>query len=97
MLTQRSFIIQGLNYQGKIHVSLEQKIYELRQEKLREIEKLGQPAYPYKFEFTHTVPQILAEYGEKAAEQLEMSIDAVYLARSRILGRLRELGKGLLE
>ena len=52
-------------------MSLEQKIYELRQEKLKQIEALGQPAYPYKFEFTHTVPQILAEYGEKAAEQLE--------------------------
>src|SRR5947209_8317502 len=52
------------------HVSLEEKIYELRQEKLKQIEALGQRAYPYRFEFTHTVPQILAEYGEKTAEEL---------------------------
>ena len=59
-----------LNHQGKFHVSLEEKIYELRQEKLKQIEALGQRAYPYRFEFTHTVPQILAEYGEKTAEEL---------------------------
>jgi lysyl-tRNA synthetase class 2 len=52
-------------------VSLEQKIYELRQEKLRQIEALGQQTYPYRFDFTHTVPQILSEYGEKTAEQLD--------------------------
>jgi RNA polymerase sigma-70 factor (ECF subfamily) len=33
----------------------------------------------------------------EAAEQVGLSIDAVYLARSRILQRLRELGNGLLE
>ena len=52
-------------------MSLEQKIYELRQQKLREIEALGQQAYPYKFDFTYTVPQILEQYGDKTAEQLE--------------------------
>lgn len=51
-------------------MSLEQKIYELRQQKLREIEALGQPAYPHKFAFTHTVPQILAEFGHNTAEEL---------------------------
>src|SRR4029077_7507548 len=30
-----------------------------------------QQAYPHKFAATHTVPQILADYGEKTAEQLE--------------------------
>src|SRR6476620_1258567 len=52
-------------------VSFEESIYQLRQQKLREIEALGQQAYPHKFAFTHTVPQVLAEYGEKTAEQLE--------------------------
>ena len=52
-------------------MSLEEKIYELRQEKLKQIEALGQQAYPYRFEFTHAIPQILAEYGEKTAEELE--------------------------
>jgi lysyl-tRNA synthetase class 2 len=52
-------------------LSFEQNVYQLRQEKLRQIEALGQQAYPHKFEFTHTVPQILADYTAKTAEQLE--------------------------
>ncbi|MBZ5523456.1 MAG: lysine--tRNA ligase [Acidobacteriia bacterium] len=52
-------------------MSFEQNVYQLRQEKLKQIAALGQQAYPHKFEFTHTVPQILAEYTEKTAEQLE--------------------------
>jgi lysyl-tRNA synthetase class 2 len=52
-------------------VSLEQKIYELRQEKLTQIEALGQQSYPHRYEPSHNIPQILAEYGEKTAEQLE--------------------------
>jgi lysyl-tRNA synthetase, class II len=52
-------------------VSLDEKIYEQRREKLKQIEELGQPAYPYKFDFTHTVPQILSDYGDKTSEQLE--------------------------
>jgi len=52
-------------------VSLEKKIYELRQQKLRDIEALGQESYPHKYAFTHTVPQILGEYNQKTAEELE--------------------------
>jgi len=52
-------------------LSFEQEIYALRQEKLRQIEALGQQAYPRKFEVTHEIPRILAEFGEKTAEQLE--------------------------
>jgi lysyl-tRNA synthetase, class II len=40
-------------------VSLEKKIYELRQQKLRQIEALGQPAYPHKYEFTHNTAEEL--------------------------------------
>ncbi len=52
-------------------MALDEKIYELRREKLKQIEALGQEAYPRKYEFTHTIPQILAAYSEKTAEQLE--------------------------
>jgi lysyl-tRNA synthetase class 2 len=52
-------------------LALDEKIYELRREKLKQIEALGQEVYPRKYEFTHTIPQILAEYSEKTAEQLE--------------------------
>ena len=52
-------------------LAFDENIYELRRQKLREIEALGQTAYRSKYEFTHTVPQILAEYADKTAEQLE--------------------------
>jgi lysyl-tRNA synthetase, class II len=52
-------------------VSLEDNLYQLRREKLKQIEALGQQAYPYKYDFTHTIPQILADDGDKTAEQLE--------------------------
>ena len=52
-------------------MALDEKIYELRREKLKQIEALGQQVYPRKYEFTHTIPQILAEHSEKTAEQLE--------------------------
>src|SRR5947208_14020287 len=46
-------------------------MYGLRREKLKRIEALGQRVYPTKYEFTHTIPQVLAAYSEKTAEQLE--------------------------
>lgn len=52
-------------------MSLEKKIYDLRQQKLRDIEALGQESYPHKYAFTHTVPQILAEFSHNTAEELE--------------------------
>ncbi len=52
-------------------MALDDKIYELRKEKLKQIEALGQLAYPYRYESTHTLPQILDEYLPKTAEELE--------------------------
>ncbi|HET9792714.1 MAG TPA: lysine--tRNA ligase [Candidatus Angelobacter sp.] len=72
-------------------MSLEKKIYELRQQKLRQIEALGQPAYPHKYEFTHTVPQILAEFGHNTAEELEKGRVNVKVAGRMIA--LRLMGK----
>ena len=52
-------------------MALDQKIYELRKDKLKQIEALGQSAYPYRYETTHSIPQILDEYSTKAAAELE--------------------------
>jgi len=52
-------------------LALDEKIYELRCEKLKQIEALGQPAYPTRYGFTHTLPAILAEYSGRSAEELE--------------------------
>ena len=59
-------------------MALDQKIYELRRDKLKQIEALGQLAYPYRYETTHAVPQILHQYSDKAGEELDAGIaDAV--------------------
>jgi lysyl-tRNA synthetase class 2 len=52
-------------------LAFDENVYDLRRQKLKQIEALGQPAYRSKYEFTHTIPQILADYSEKTAEQLE--------------------------
>jgi len=52
-------------------LAFDENIYELRRQKLKQIEALGQIAYPRKYEFTHTIPQILGEYSDKTGEQLE--------------------------
>jgi lysyl-tRNA synthetase, class II len=46
-------------------VALDQKIYELRKDKLKQIEALGQSAYPYRYETTHTIPQVVEEFSAK--------------------------------
>jgi lysyl-tRNA synthetase class 2 len=71
-------------------VSLEQKIFEQRLEKLKEIEALGQRAYPHKYEISHSIPQILAEYTAKSGEELEANKINV-----RVAGRLMSIrGQG---
>src|SRR6266436_3675050 len=63
----------------------------MRLEKLKQIEALGQQAYPAKYDFTHTTPQILAEYSEKTGEQLEAARVHVRVA-GRIMA-IRLMGK----
>jgi lysyl-tRNA synthetase class 2 len=70
---------------------LDENIYKLRLEKLKQIEALGQQAYPRKYDFTHTIPQILADYSEKTAEQLENPRVNVRIA-GRIMA-IRLMGK----
>jgi lysyl-tRNA synthetase, class II len=72
-------------------LALDEKIYELRRAKLRQIEALGQQAYRSKFEFTHTVDQILADYSSKTGEELEQT-----RVNTRVAGRImaiRLMGK----
>jgi len=72
-------------------LALDEKIYEQRREKLKQIEALGQPVYRSKYEFTHTIPQILAEYTAKTAEELEKDRINVRVA-GRIMA-IRLMGK----
>ncbi len=72
-------------------MALDEKIYEQRREKLKQIEALGQRVYPTKYEFTHTIPQILEKYSNAAAEELEHSRVNVRIA-GRIMA-IRLMGK----
>jgi lysyl-tRNA synthetase, class II len=72
-------------------MSLEKKIYDLRRDKLQQIEALGQQSYPYKFEFTHLIPDVLAQYGDKQGPELEANRVEVRAA-GRIMA-VRLMGK----
>jgi lysyl-tRNA synthetase class 2 len=71
-------------------VSFEDNTYQLRRDKLKQIEALGQESYPHKFEATHSLPEILAKYSEVNSEQLERERVNV-----RVAGRLMSIrGQG---
>ncbi len=71
-------------------MSLDEKIYAERIEKLGKISALGQLPYPYKFEASHGIPQILAEYSGKTGEELEKDRVTV-----KVAGRLMSIrGQG---
>ena len=72
-------------------MGLDDNIYELRREKLKKIEALGQPTYRSRYEFTHTIEQILADYTAKTGEELEAARVNVRVA-GRIMA-IRLMGK----
>ena len=72
-------------------MGLDENIYELRRQKLKQIEALGQPVYRSKYEFTHTVEQILDVYTPKTGEDLEKERVTVRVA-GRIMA-IRLMGK----
>jgi len=72
-------------------LALDENIYKLRLEKLKQIEALGQQTYPTKYDFTHAIAQILGEYSGKTGEQLEAARVNVRVA-GRIM-TIRLMGK----
>ena len=60
--------------------------YRQRQKNLEEIVKLGEEAYPHRFEFTHTPAQLLDLYESKSHDELEVEKPAV-----RVSGRIVSL------
>ena len=72
-------------------MALDDKIYDLRREKLPQIEALGQESYPRRYETTHTVPQILADYTATTAEDLDATRVPIRVA-GRIMS-IRQMGK----
>jgi lysyl-tRNA synthetase, class II len=71
-------------------LSLEDDLYQQRIQRIAEIEALGFQAYGRRFDFSHTIPRILTEYGDKTAEQLEPRITvriAGRVATKRVMGK----------
>jgi lysyl-tRNA synthetase, class II len=71
-------------------LSLEDDLLEQRLRRIREIEALGFRPYGQRFDFTHTIPEIIAEYSPKTAEELGTTVNV------RIAGRIqtvRRMGK----
>ncbi len=71
-------------------MSLEDELLKQRLCRIREIEALGYRPYGRRFDFTHTIPEILAGYSTKPAEELVPEV------RVRVAGRMmtkRLMGK----
>lgn len=71
-------------------MSLEDELLKQRLGRIRDLEALGYRPYGRRYDITHTIPGILAEYGSKSAEELDPPV------RARIAGRvqtLRRMGK----
>lgn len=71
-------------------MALEDDLLRQRYERIAQIAGLGFRPYGQAFAFSHTIPQILSEYGGKSAEELGESV------KVRIAGRIqtvRRMGK----
>src|SRR5580698_3081790 len=72
-------------------MSLEDDLYDQRIKRIAEIEALGFSPYGHRFDFSHTIPQVLAGYEHAPAEQL-----AEPRLQVRVAGRImtvRRMGK----
>ena len=71
-------------------MALEDQILRQRHDRLAQIRQLGFEPYGGPFDYTHTIPQICAEFGGKSSEELAEPV------RVRIAGRIltiRRMGK----
>ena len=66
-------------------MSLEDELLRQRWTRIHDIECMGYRAYGRRYDFTHAIPQILADYGSKTAEELASRVDV------RIAGRVKTI------
>ena len=72
-------------------MSLEDDLYQQRIARIAQIEALGFAPYGHRFDFTHTIPTVLASFSAKTAEELEAERVDVKVA-GRIM-TVRRMGK----
>ncbi|MCU1321330.1 MAG: lysyl-tRNA synthetase [Acidobacteriaceae bacterium] len=66
----------------------ERNLYELRQQKLKDIAALGQQTYPNSYAATHTVPELRAAYDSIQAETFDVDIAAGKKIEVSVAGRI---------
>jgi len=73
-------------------VSLEDDLLKQRHDRIARIEALGFAAYGQRFDFTHTVSEILRDYGVKTAEDLEPRVHVRIAGRVQTIRRMGKAG-----
>jgi len=71
---------------------LEQELLEQRLQRIREIEALGYRPYGQRFDFTHTIPEIRANYEAKTAEELAARVEVRICGRIQTIRRMGKAG-----
>jgi lysyl-tRNA synthetase class 2 len=71
---------------------LEDDLLKQRYERIAQIEALGFTAYGQRFDFTHTIPEILRDYGTKTAEELEPHVAVRIAGRVQTIRRMGKAG-----
>src|SRR5438105_5206649 len=73
-------------------MSLEDDLYDQRLKRTAEIEALGFHAYGRRFDFTHTIPEIIRDFSEKSAEELTDKPRVRIAARIQTMRRMGKAG-----
>ena len=71
---------------------LEDELFRQRAERVREIEALGYQAFGKRFDFTRTIPDVLAEFGGKTAEELVPEVRMSVAGRIQTIRRMGKAG-----
>jgi len=73
-------------------LALEDELLRQRHERIAQIEQLGFSPYGHAFEFTHTIPQILSEYGTKTTKELTTPVHVRIAGRIQTIRRMGKAG-----
>ena len=71
-------------------MSIEDDLFEQRVQRIHDIEALGFQAYGHKFDFTATIPEIVAQFSSKPAEELSPADRVIFAGR---IHTIRRMGK----
>lgn len=73
-------------------MSLEDELLRQRHERLAQIRELGFEPYGHAFEYTQTIPDIVAGYGSKTAEDLTNPVEVRIAGRIQTIRRMGKAG-----